>query len=100
MGGDERGMVFSPSGDRIYILMGIGLIVSFDAATWEPLAVYPSGVTPGSGYSSYGDGLQISADGRYLSVLGTGNVTLIDLHSVLPVGTNGNDTISESGTRD
>lgn len=95
-----QSLAFSPDGSRLYLLLGgtDAHVVAFDAATYDVLAYYPVGATAASAGSSqtpgYGDILQASADGRYLTVLGTNGVQVIDLTLVVSESGPGDDTLS------
>lgn len=93
-----NGMIFSPSGSTLYLAQG-EKIVALDATSWQATAVYPAGGQVSSydslDGSGFGNILRISPDGRYLSVIETDGLKIIDLQAVLPVATSGNDIITD-----
>ncbi|HVI99431.1 MAG TPA: hypothetical protein VM657_10230 [Sphingomonas sp.] len=101
------GLAFSPDGERLYLLDAAAQrVIGFDTATWEAVITYPIGTDVvgindnfnGFLRNDYGDSIGVSADGRYLSVLGGAAVTIIDLDTVAPDGgTAGDDVISGAG---
>lgn len=89
-----NGMAFDGNGDRFFVLQG-NLLVAFDTASWKPDAVYVLSGSPRDAEAGYGGILGASADGRYLTIIGSGGVSVVDLGILAPVATAGDDTIRD-----
>jgi Ca2+-binding RTX toxin-like protein len=95
---NAAGMAFSPDGDTLYVALTASLIAAVDVATRQVIAIYPldAQVIDTTGQINgviNGDVLQISGDGRYLTVMTTGGVQAIDLTLVVPIAGPGNDVL-------
>jgi hypothetical protein len=97
-----RGMVYSPSGDTLYIALE-DAVVAIDSATHQAVAVYPVEPINGTAVGTddpftgirNGDILQISADGQHLAVMTTAGVQAIDLSLAVPVADTGDNTVDQ-----
>lgn len=93
-----RGFAFSPDETKLYVLdSGQHKILVLSTTDWSLIAGYNFNVLNDmfSATNPYGDALTASQDGRYLSVMGSNGVEIIDLTKIVSVpGTSGNDTIS------
>jgi serralysin len=97
-----RGMVYSPSGDTLYIALE-DAVVAIDSATHVAVGVYPVANTNGMALGTddpftgirNGDILQISPDGQHLAVMTTAGVQAIDLSLAVPVADTGDNTIDQ-----
>lgn len=113
--------VFSPSGGTVYFANSDVLLAS-DVAAKQPLAAYRllpdakgRAAVAADAYATKGEVVQVSKDGRYLSVITTTGVQVIDLTLAVPfaddesdnisegyllLGLGGNDTLGGPGTQD
>ncbi len=99
--GGATGVAFSPDGGTFYAADPESRAVfAFDSVSGDVKGVYPIGATVKDIYNErLGGTLLASADGHYLTVLGSGSVQVIDLTTVVSVGgTTGSDTIVGDGT--
>lgn len=89
------GLAFSPNADTLYMLQGGSAqkIIAFSTSTWDVVAQFAVGSSVTNPYDEfsggivgYGSALQASADGRYLSVIGTDGIQLMDLARVVSEG--------------
>ncbi|WP_170842024.1 calcium-binding protein [Sphingomonas gellani] len=93
------GLAFSPDGSKLYLLdRAAREVFVLNTTNWDVLGGYPVGAALGDGYSSYaasyGNALQVSADGSHLSVIGAVSVQVIDLgKAVSDAGTIGDDVV-------
>ena len=99
-----QGLAFSPDGHQLYVASG-GTVVVFSTTTWDAVGAYSIGDTvatahdPVSGIDlGFGDILQASSDGRYLSVIGSHGIQLIDLTLAHFDTTTGSDVVAGAGT--
>ena len=99
-----QGLAFSPDGNQLYVASG-GMVVVFSTTTWDTVGAYSIGDTVplahdtvGGTDTGFGDILQASADGHYLSVIGTHGIQLINLTTAHFDTTTSDDVISGAGT--
>ncbi len=83
------GAVFSPDGSNLYVLDNASAkILQISTTDWSIQKVFDSGLVSSGAYyglfngSGYGDRVSLSADGRYLTVLGDKALNVIDLTTV------------------
>lgn len=95
----SAGLAFSPDGNRLYVLNAdSNEVYAVDAHSHDVLAGYPVLAGLPDYPNAYGDSLAVSADGRYLSVIASGSVQVIDLaKAVSDGGTSGNDQLVADG---
>ena len=96
LGYNVTGMAFSPKGDTLYLLDSSSKFVTeLETTNWNVIGQFSVETDIGPSGGSYGNVLQVSKDGHYLSVIATAGIEMIDLTKVVPQGgTNGNDTIT------
>ncbi|MEZ5736768.1 MAG: Ig-like domain-containing protein [Novosphingobium sp.] len=88
------GMAFNPAGDKLYLLDDrADEIYVFRTSDWSLIDSYPAG-TEVIGFTTYGNALIVSNDGKRLAVMGAENVQILDLELVSSDGpTSGPDTL-------
>jgi Ca2+-binding RTX toxin-like protein len=93
------GMAFSPDGGTFYMLnSAMNTIFALSTADWALTAGYQTHVTLGQ-VNTYGDTLTASQNGRYLSVMGSNGVEVIDLTQAPSApGTPGADVLTNAGS--
>lgn len=89
------GAVFSPSGDMVFLVDAhAATVFKVRTSDWEIIAGYPVGATARAEGSGFGNELSISPDGKYLTVIGTSGLQVIDLTTAISnSGTSGNDIL-------
>lgn len=104
--GGADGMAFSPDGQHLYVLLGgeQGQLIVLSTSTWEVVGGYRVGSAVPQAYDSisgawrgYGNMVQVSADGNFVSVIGTNGVQLIDVSLVQYESTQGADDVAGTG---
>lgn len=91
---NSSALAFSPNGGRLFVEKG-SEVYALSTGNWNVLAAYPIGEDlTNAPISNYGNALSVSADGRYLSVIGAQGVHLIDLTTAVSEnGTSGDDVL-------
>jgi Ca2+-binding RTX toxin-like protein len=87
---------FNADGTRLYGVVD-NLLAVYDTASWQVIAVYPldavaaanrgGSALGGYTYSGFGDTIEVSSDGRYVSLISTAGVILLDLNLVVSIAT-------------
>ncbi len=98
---EAAALAFSPDGARLYLLSaGADQVVVFDTSTWEVIAAYPVGAdaTHQLDRSRAGSTMQVSPDGRFITVITADGIQLIDLSLAVSVATPGDDNLQGPGT--
>jgi Ca2+-binding RTX toxin-like protein len=107
--GDEAGLVFSQSGTRLYVLSAkFDEIAIVETGSWQVVGRFGIGAdvlhprdpsAPDTGY--FGDAVQASSDGRYLSIITAAGIQRIDLSSLLLTeGTSSADLMNGTAAAD
>lgn len=100
LSGSVTGLSFSAGGDKLYALDGrAGAVFVFDTSDWSVVGGYRVEAATDVPYGlSYGNALQLSADGATLAATGSVAVDLIDLtKAVSDTGASGDDTLTGDG---
>ena len=100
---DPDGLSFSPDGHSLYVANGNYVFV-IDTSTWNVIGAYAPGNTVANARDAnngtvvgFGDIVQASADGHYLSVIAADGIKLIDLTLAQFAVTQGPDVVTGNG---
>jgi Ca2+-binding RTX toxin-like protein len=103
--GTVAGADIDEANNLLYSSLGGGAVAQIDLATGELLGIFEIGkdiAAQSSQFSSsrmtYGDLVQVSADGSTLAVVTVDGIALVDLTVAVPVSTPGDDVLTQ-GTR-
>lgn len=97
---NTSGVAFSPDSATLYAVDASSRAVfAFDSASGDVKGVYPVGANVKDVYNDrFSNTLLASADGHYLTVLGSGSVQVIDLTTAVSIGgTKGDDIVVGDG---